>query len=78
MMETERVAIVDCSVKEHGNPDFKTDFGNCHIKGAVWLEMEKLKEVDAPLPDTFPLELTTKQHLTERNVGLDCKVVCYD
>jgi thiosulfate/3-mercaptopyruvate sulfurtransferase len=40
--------------------------------------MKMLKEADAPLPDTFPLESTVRQHLRLRNVGLDSKVVCYD
>ena len=68
----DKVQVLDCS----GGSNEK--YLEKHIPTAVFLEMDKFRDLDNPLPNMLPTKDQMQSHMTQLKVGMSKPIVCYD
>ena len=74
------VKILDCSVSFGRQPgdDPRINFLKSHIKGAIFLDFDYLKDYKTNLPFMLPPESEFKDAMKRLNIKLTDQVVCYE
>ncbi len=73
------VAVVDASwhLPTVGR-DGRAEYAEKHIPGAVYFDIDEIKDADNPLPHMVPSAEVFAQHISKLGIRNDQKIVCYD
>ena len=80
LIDKDNVKILDCSVQfGRKEDDFASiNYHKSHIKGALFLDLDNLKDMKSQLPYMMPDEKYFIDKMKVLGVKLTDKVVCYD
>ena len=82
MITAKQVRVIDCSAEVPKDvTDVKTakeEYIARHIPGALFLDLENLRDKSSPYPNMVPAPSQFKSHVQSLGIGLETPIVTYD
>lgn len=72
-----RIADASLFLPEHGR-DARAEFVAAHIQGAVFLDLDELRDTDSALPNTIPTRAKFASRMGRLGLGDGTRIVLYD